>query len=151
MANIKKFKRGDSTKLSPNFSAKEFDCKCGKCQETLIDLDHVQRLQQLRDNIGRSITITSAYRCLAHNTAIGGEKNSQHMKGLATDITVKGMQPDEVADSAEKIFDGLGRYDTFTHVDSRGKKARWDFRSKKDLKTPSKKDVKISLKDIEKE
>jgi hypothetical protein len=73
------------------------------------------------------------------------------MKGTATDIAVKGMSPDEVADCAEKLFDGLGRYDTFTHVDSRGKKARWDLRSKKPTKTPSKKDIKVSLEDIEKE
>jgi hypothetical protein len=150
MANIKSFKRGDKTKLSANFSVKEFECKCGKCEETLINLDHVQRLQQLRDDLGCSITINSAYRCLAHNTAVGGEKNSQHMKGNATDIVVEGMTPDEVADSCEK-FDGLGRYNTFTHVDSRGKKARWDMRTKKDSKSPSKKDVKITLKDIEKE
>jgi hypothetical protein len=150
MANIKKFKRGDKTKLSANFSVKEFECKCGKCEETLINLDHVQRLQQLRDDLGCSITINSAYRCLAHNTTIGGEKNSQHMKGNATDIVVDGMTPDEVADSCEK-FDGLGRYNTFTHIDSRGRRARWDLRTKKDLKAPSKKDIKITLKDIEKE
>jgi hypothetical protein len=150
MANIKKFKRGDKTKLSANFSVKEFECKCGKCEETLINLDHVQRLQQLRDDLGCSITINSAYRCLAHNTAIDGEKNSQHMKGNATDIVVDGMTPDEVADSCEK-FDGLGRYNTFTHLDSRGRRARWDLRTKKDLKAPSKKDIKITLKDIEKE
>lgn len=151
MANVKTFKRGDKTKLSANFSVAEFECSCKKCPETLINLDHVQRLQQLRDNLGRSITINSAYRCPDHNAAVGGEKNSQHMKGHATDIVIKGMSPDEVADACEKIFDGLGRYDTFTHVDSRGKRARWDFRSKKSTKTPSKQDVKISLKDIEKE
>lgn len=150
MANIESFKRGDKTKLSANFSVKEFECKCGQCEETLINLDHVQRLQQLRDDLGCSITINSAYRCPDHNEAVGGEKNSQHMKGNATDIVIKGMTPDEVADSCEK-FDGLGRYDTFTHVDSRGRKARWDFRTKKSSKTPSKKDVKITLKDIEKE
>ena len=151
MSNIKSFKRGDNTKLSANFSVKEFECKCGKCHETLINLDHVQQLQQLRDNLGRSISITSAYRCLEHNTKIGGEKNSQHMKGNATDIVIKGISPDEVADASEKLFDGIGRYDTFTHLDSRGKKARWDFRTKKKIKTPSKEDVNISLEDIEKE
>ena len=36
-----------------------------------------------------------------------------------------------VADIAEKLFDGVGRYDTFTHVDSRGLRARWDMRTKK--------------------
>ena len=150
MANIKMFKRGDNTKLSANFSVKEFECRCGKCKETLIDIDHVQRLQQLREDLGSSIIINSAYRCESYNVAIGGEKKSQHMKGTATDIVVKEMTPDEVADACEK-FDGLGRYNTFTHIDSRGKRARWDFRSKKETKTPSKKDIEITLKDIEKE
>ena len=150
MSNIKTFKKGDKAKLSANFSVAEFECKCDSCDETVINLDHVKRLQQLRDDLGSTITISSAYRCPAHNSAVGGEKNSMHMKGHATDITVKGMTPDEVADASEK-FDGLGRYDTFTHIDSRGSKARWDFRAKKGSKLPSKKDVKVTLKDIEKE
>ena len=150
MASVKTFKRGDKTKLSANFSVAEFECKCGKCDETVINLDHVKRLQQLRDDLGSTITINSAYRCPAHNSAVGGEKNSMHMKGHATDITVKGMTPDEVADACEK-FDGLGRYNTFTHIDSRGSKSRWDFRVKASAKVPSKKDIKVKLEDIEKE
>ena len=144
MANIKKFKRGDKTQLTPNFAAKEFDCQCGKCPETLIDLDHVKKLQKLRDDMGSPIKLTSAYRCPAHNKAVGGEANSVHMRGQATDIQVTGMTANEVADSCEH-FDGLGRYDTFTHVDSRGSKARWDFRKKKKAK---KTDVKVDLKDL---
>lgn len=150
MANIKSFKRGDKTKLSANFSVKEFECKCGSCPETLIDLDHVSKLQQLRQDLGRSIAINSAFRCSAHNSKVGGSPNSSHLKGTATDIAVKGMSPDEVADACEKLFDGIGRYDTFTHIDSRGSKARWDLRTKKKTAIPSKKDVKITLKDIEK-
>jgi len=130
MANIKKFPRGDKTKLSTNFSVAEFECSCGQCKETLINLDHVAKLQKLREDLGASITINSAYRCPAHNAAVGGEKNSMHMKGHATDIVVKGMTPLEVQDACES-FDGLGRYDTFTHIDSRGYKARWDFRKLK--------------------
>lgn len=149
MANILKFPRGDTTKLSENFSVNEFECSCGKCTETLINIDHVVKLQQLRHDLGSSIHINSAYRCPAHNAAIGGEKNSMHMKGHATDIVVKGMTPNEVADACEK-FDGLGRYDTFTHIDSRGFKARWDKRSEVKLpKKPSKNDVKVTLHDIE--
>lgn len=130
MANVKKFPRGDKTKLSANFSVSEFECQCGKCTETLINLDHVAKLQKLRENLGASIKINSAYRCPAHNKAVGGEPNSMHMKGHATDIVVTGMTPLAVQDACES-FDGLGRYDTFTHVDSRGYKARWDFRKKK--------------------
>jgi len=130
MANIKKFPRGDKTKLSANFSVSEFECQCNKCPETLIDLDHVAKLQKLREDLNSSIKINSAYRCPAHNAAVGGEKNSIHMKGQATDIVVAGMTPLEVQDACES-FDGLGRYDTFSHIDSRGKRARWDLRKKK--------------------
>jgi uncharacterized protein YcbK (DUF882 family) len=28
------------------------------------------------------------------------------------------------------VFGGVGFYDTFVHVDARGKRARWDYRSK---------------------
>lgn len=151
MANIKSFKRGDKSKLSANFSVKEFECKCGSCTETLIDLDHVLKLQQLRQDLGRSITINSAFRCSSHNSKVGGSPNSSHLKGTATDIVIKGMSSDEVADACEKLFDGIGRYDTFTHVDSRGSKARWDLRARKNTVKPSKKDVKITLKDIERD
>ncbi len=144
MANIKKFPRGDKTKLSANFIAKEFDCSCGKCTETLINLDHVAKLQKLREDLGTSIHINSAYRCPEHNKAVGGEKNSMHMKGHATDIVVDGMTPLEVQDACES-FDGLGRYDSFTHIDSRGTRARWDLRTKKKIKSTS---VQIDSKDL---
>lgn len=152
MANIKKYKKGDRTKLSANLMAKEFDCKCSKCSETLIDLDHVAKLQKLREDLGSPITINSAYRCPHHNAKIGGAKNSQHVLGTATDIVIKGMSPDEVADACEH-FDGLGRYDTFTHVDSRGSKSRWDNRTRKDYlpSEPSEHDIEIILDDLEKD
>jgi uncharacterized protein YcbK (DUF882 family) len=152
MANIKKFKRGENVKLSANFHLSEYECKCSKCQETLVDLEHVARLQQLREDLGSPITITSAYRCPEHNAAVGGSSRSQHKEGTATDIVVSGMSPDEVADACEH-FDGLGRYDTFTHIDSRGAKARWDKRSPKEHLPPgpSEDDIDITLEDIERE
>lgn len=152
MANVKKFKKGQDIQISTNFNQSEFDCRCSKCSETLIDMDHLERLQQLRHDLGSSIRITSAYRCPDHNTSVGGAKNSQHMKGTATDIQVSGMSPDEVADACES-FDGLGRYDTFTHIDSRGSGARWDKRTVKDQlpSGPSVDDIEVTLEDIEKE
>ena len=129
MGAITKYAKKANVKLTANFNSTEFDCPCDRCSETLIDLDHVKKLQKLRDDLNASIHINSAYRCLPHNTEVGGEPKSQHMLGHATDIKVVGMTPDEVADACEG-FDGLGRYSTFTHVDSRGSKARWDFRTK---------------------
>ena len=62
------------------------------------------------------------------------------------------MDPDEVADACEK-FDGLGRYDSFTHIDSRGSKARWDKRAPKEYlpSGPTEDDIDIKLEDIEKD
>jgi len=153
MANIKKYKKGEQVRLSKNFTLKEWECSCNDCTETLVDMDHVAKLQKLREDLGSPIKITSAYRCKKHNAAVGGAKNSIHMTGSATDIQVRGMEPTAVQDACEH-FDGLGRYDTFTHVDSRGSQARWDNRTRKKVEHlpsgPSIDDIDVTLEDIEK-
>lgn len=133
VSRIQKFKKGVNTPISKNFKSSEFDCHCKlpECKWTLIDLEHVKKLQEKRDKLGRSIKINSAYRCAEHNKLVGGATNSQHVQGIATDIVVEGMTPDEVAKEMEDSFNGLGKYDTFTHVDSRGTYARWDYRKVK--------------------
>lgn len=45
-------------------------------------------LDPLRERYGKPITVNSGYRCPELNKAVGGSKTSQHMKGLAADITV---------------------------------------------------------------
>lgn len=45
-------------------------------------------LQPIRDKYGKPIIITSGYRCLDLNKAVGGVSNSQHLLGLAADIDV---------------------------------------------------------------
>jgi len=130
MAKLRKYKRGEDVQLSPNFHLSEFECHCGKCDHTIISLDHVDNLQRKRKELKKTINITSAFRCEAYNKKIGGATHSQHKLGMATDIQVKGMTPDEVADACED-FSGLGRYNSFTHLDSRENgKARWDLRKK---------------------
>lgn len=44
-------------------------------------------LDPLRENYGKAIHVNSGYRCPALNEAVGGSKTSQHMKGMAADIT----------------------------------------------------------------
>jgi uncharacterized protein YcbK (DUF882 family) len=71
--------------------------------------------------------VTSGNRCKEYNASIGGGLNSQHLYGKAADIKVEGVNPQEVADFAEELLDegGIGRYNSFTHVDVRNRKARW--------------------------
>lgn len=45
-------------------------------------------LDPLRESYGKAIRVNSGYRCPALNKAVKGSKTSQHMKGLAADITV---------------------------------------------------------------
>ena len=155
---MKTFKKSDApVQLTKNFSSHEFKCPCPRCTEFTVDLDHINKLQALRDKVGKPITIDSAFRCPEHNKEVGGEPHSVHMLGHATDIKIPGYTPNQVADMCEG-FDGLGRYDTFTHCDSRGTPARWDRRTKKDQSQdaqpqlpdgPSDEEINKILKDLE--
>lgn len=126
---IKEFKKGVKVQITKSFASTEMDCQCKlpTCTKTLINLDHMNKLQELRDKWG-PININSGFRCAEHNKAIGGEKNSIHMQGSATDIVVKSKSPNDVQEELVNWSGGMGRYKTFTHIDSRGSKARWDLR-----------------------
>ena len=59
-----------------------------------IVVNNLQQLVQyildpLREEFGKAIYVTSGYRCLKLNKAVGGSITSQHCKGLAADITAK--------------------------------------------------------------
>ena len=115
-------------KLSANFTVKEFACKDGNVA-VLIDDKLVDGLQKIRTHFGKPIHINSAYRTPAHNKAVGGSPNSQHLQGKAADIVIAGVSPLTVAQYAESIgMGGIGLYDGFTHVDSRDNKSKWDYR-----------------------
>lgn len=47
-------------------------------------------LQTIRDAYGYPIYVTSGYRCVKLNTAVGGAITSQHMVGQAADIVATG-------------------------------------------------------------
>ena len=116
-----------NTKLSTNFKVKEFACTDGS-DPVFIDSDLVNVLQKIRTHFGKSVTITSAYRTPGRNKAVGGETYSQHLYGRAADIKVKGIAPKAVAAYAEKLLPGkggIGTYSTFTHIDVRNAKSRW--------------------------
>lgn len=91
-------------------------------------------LDPLRDALGRSVSVNSAYRSAAVNKAIGGSTTSQHMLGEAADIRVDGMTPQQLATfiAAEKLpFDQLIWEPTWVHVSysltrRRGQTLRFD-------------------------
>lgn len=115
-------------KLSTNFRVKEFACTDGS-DPIFIDSDLVNILQKIRTHFGKSVTITSAYRTPTKNKACGGETYSQHLYGKAADIKVNGVTPKKVAAYAETLLKnkgGIGTYSSFTHIDVRATKSRWN-------------------------
>jgi len=121
-------KDGDK-QLSPNFRVREFASRCGADRVLICD-NLVILLQQIRDHFGVPVTISSGFRTEAHNRAVGGAVNSQHMRGTAADIVVRGIAPIVVAQCAEHLgAGGIGLYAGFTHIDTRTGRVRWDQRS----------------------
>lgn len=120
-----------NTYLAYNFRVKEFACNDGS-DTVLISDKLVDLLQKIRDHFGVAVTINSGYRTSTYNKKVGGATNSQHVKGTAADIVIKGVDPLTVAQYAEYIMPnsgGIGVYQTFTHVDVRTSRSRWDNRS----------------------
>ena len=113
------------------FERREFACKCGKCGGFPVEpsWDLLKILDKIREHFGAPVHVNSGVRCKNHNTACGGAKSSQHLYGTAADIKVTGVPPAKVAEYAETMLPnngGIGIYKTFTHVDVRSIKARWN-------------------------
>lgn len=126
--------------INEYFKYSEFDCKCGKCErpENVPSKELVDILTKIRKHYNQPVIINSGYRCEAHNKAVGGSANSQHFKGSAVDFIVKNTPTESVW---EYVLDKWGDsplglaikrnkaniYAGFVHIDTRGKKARWEY------------------------
>ena len=110
--------------ISPHFKRSEFKCRC--CDFNTVDVELLRYLELIRIHFEAPVMIHSGCRCMVYNLSIMGALKSQHLIGRAADITVAGVSPCVVADFAESInVPGVGRYATFTHIDSRDGVARW--------------------------
>lgn len=61
-------------------------------------------LDPLTDLLEKKLTINSAYRSLAVNSAVGGKSTSQHVKGQAADIEIEGMSNYDLAKIIQDNF-----------------------------------------------
>ena len=94
------------THLTPNFTLAELthsetaerlglDNQPGPAQ--LANLRRLaDMLEQVRALVRKPIIVSSGYRSLPVNRAIGSRDTSQHAKGCAADIKVPGITPDQV-------------------------------------------------------
>ena len=117
-----------SKNLSTNFRVKEFACSDGS-DVIFVSPELVEVLQKIRDHFKAAVTVSSGYRTPSHNKKVDGATYSQHQYGTAADIKVKGVSPKTVATYAETLLPnkgGIGIYPTFTHVDVREVRSRWN-------------------------
>lgn len=92
----------------------------------LLNFDALDKLQLLRDTIGKPFHINSAYRTPMYNAFVGGASRSKHMEGIAFDISMHNHVRNDFVKMAREIgFNGIGYYSTFTHIDTRENQAEW--------------------------
>ena len=92
----------------------------------------IRIVDQLRDHFGKPVVLLSSYRSPAYNRAIGdAAPKSYHMQFMALDIAVAGKSPRQVFDQladwrvSGKFTGGIGLYNSFVHIDTRGYDATW--------------------------
>ena len=105
----------------------DFACKCG-CGFDTYDFETREVLKEVERWFGKSVHITSGCRCDKHNKYIGGVELSKHKEAKAADIWVEDTTPDAVYEYLDKLYPdryGVGKYRTFTHIDTRADRARW--------------------------
>jgi hypothetical protein len=105
---------GDLTK---SFNTKEFACKCG-CGLKYPAPALFRTLQEIRDWLGRPVTIVSGWRCALHNKNEGGKvlgkqgfvrgqvgdgDASAHTRGEAADIKATGLSRSELYDAVVRL------------------------------------------------
>lgn len=86
---------------SEHFSVAELACHhCGLqgVKKAMIDF-----LEDVRNEIGEPLYVTSGYRCPTHNAEVGGASNSYHAKGLAADCYCEGLSVDKLAAVGRKL------------------------------------------------
>lgn len=89
-----------------------------------------KELDKIREDWGSPITVTSWYRPLAVNRAIGSGDRSQHIQGLAADICPANGDLTGFQSWLDKRWDkalGYGAKKGFVHIDLRPGRIRWNY------------------------
>jgi len=127
--------RDEDIQVTPNFNMRElYSTSFDAPTEHYLDDRTIEALQYIRTLSGSPIRVTSTYRTLLHNTAIGGSRTSQHMVGRAIDFQwinnntyeltrLHTQMNDPNSPLRQNLWDigirGFGYYQTFCHIDTR--------------------------------
>ena len=91
----------------------------------------MRKLEELREDVGKSFLITSGYRCDEHNASVGGVMGSAHTKGRAADVACfNGAFRFRLLLFGLSVFDRVGVAHNFIHVDNddtKSKEVVWTY------------------------
>ena len=91
-----------------NFPAGAFKCECGCGLDVVPQLKN--KMNQVWNNVGGNIRVTSGARCPYQNRIDGGVSNSLHLSGEAVDCYIPGAGVDYLYNAAQNVGLGTLRY-----------------------------------------
>ena len=111
--------------LTDHFSEKELRCKCG-CEYTGMNSEFMDKLEQLRNTVGKPLGVSSAYRCPDHNAKVSNTgRDGPHTTRKAIDLRCSRGLAYEVLRVATLVgFTGVGvsqrgpHNNRFIHLDT---------------------------------
>lgn len=72
---------------STHFSRSELQCPC--CDKNRVSAEFLEKLEALRDKVGKPLYVSSGYRCPLHNDRVSHTGlNGPHTTGEAVDILI---------------------------------------------------------------
>lgn len=112
-------------------SDKKLICTCGNsdCDKRSVSQSVLDKLQLVRDDLGRGLIVTSGGRCPFHESEIHRKKPADHQKCQAVDVAISGgLQRGEIVKLGIKHgFNAIGVAKTFVHLGVRGELANGEL------------------------
>ena len=107
---------------SAHFALWEYACDCGGYCDGFphaMEPELLEKVEALRQALGRPVIITSGVRCERRNDEVGGVSWSFHKRGAAADLYSPGVAVGEVAAAAQAVgLNILPHYsESYVHVE----------------------------------
>lgn len=124
--------RNNPVKFNPPYSPRYFsEAEFARCAPPCFIDDMsdelLYKLDQIRQDVGKPLRITCAFRSMEYDKAKGRSGDSRHCRGLAVDIACSDSETrQKILKSALSLgLNGIGIAKTFIHIDIRPYPACW--------------------------
>jgi len=140
VGNYYVWNKGQIYPFNKYFKTSEFSCQCKlkDCVEQKVSKELISKLTELREALNEPLTVTSGFRCKAHQEEIrrSGQstvvaKVSTHELGDAVDVKPSRTSIKDFETIVARYFMAIGIAKNFLHLDLRGQDdkriRRWNY------------------------